>query len=119
MLTNNEFNNLWEDTVYRFNNCEIPITEKTIFYYAKKENAEKYKEIIDKTYIRLIEEEIFKNNDVLTHYTIAKILYILLDKITASFLFGIHVIFYLLNVLCPIFFMFWLIVVFTCVHYNH
>jgi phage/plasmid-associated DNA primase len=75
-----EFNNLWEDTINRYNNCEFPITEKTIFYYAKSENYDKYKEIIDNSYIKLIEDEIFKNNDVLTHYTLAKILHILLDK---------------------------------------
>jgi phage/plasmid-associated DNA primase len=75
-----DFNNLWEDTINRYNNCEMPITEKTIFYYAKKENYDKYKEILDKSYVSLIEEELFNNNDTLTHYTIAKILYILLDK---------------------------------------
>lgn len=74
------FNNLWNDTIQRFKTCDSPITEKTIFYYVKKENPDKYKEILDNSYIKMIEDEICRNNDVLTHYTIAKILYILLNK---------------------------------------
>jgi phage/plasmid-associated DNA primase len=76
----NDFNNLWQDTIQRYKTCNYPITEKSIYYYAKKENIEKYKEILDNSYTKLIENEIFSSSDILTHYTIAKILYNILNK---------------------------------------
>jgi hypothetical protein len=66
---------LWTDTSERYEYCVNPITEKSIYFLARKHNPVEYEKVMESNYNFLIEESVFKNKDILQHYFIAKLLH--------------------------------------------
>jgi hypothetical protein len=81
-----ELERIWQDAVTTGGTCGTKLTTRSIFYWARENNREKFKAISEQSYSALFNKYVFDSDGKMGHYTTAKILRVMLaDKFCVAY----------------------------------